>query len=154
MPKEPLSPIRDDPAHHAAVVCVHGFTGDGLVTWRNLADRVAADARLSSWDLWTITYGTSWLPDGPTLPFVSERLVARALRLAEDHRHRGVTQVQSPLVLCKRHPELSQSIPPRRQPPVRGRCWSMTAIAASAPIGRATGRSSPATASNTGRIRR
>jgi pimeloyl-ACP methyl ester carboxylesterase len=31
---------------------VHGFTGDGLVTWRNLADRVAADARLFS-GIWT-----------------------------------------------------------------------------------------------------
>ena len=84
----------------------------------------------------------------------SGRLVGRALRLAQDHRHRGVTRGQSPLILCKRHPEISPPMPLRRQPPVRGRCWSMMEIAGSAPTGRATGRSSRATASNTGRIRK
>jgi predicted alpha/beta hydrolase family esterase len=84
MPKEPLSQIRDDPAHHATVVFVHGFTGDGLVTWRNLADRVAADTRLSSWDLWTITYGTSWLPDVSGIWTADADLTILAKRLGTD----------------------------------------------------------------------
>jgi pimeloyl-ACP methyl ester carboxylesterase len=84
MPKEPLSQIRDDPAHHATVVFVHGFTGDGLVTWRNLADRVAADTRLSSWDLWTITYGTSWLPDVSGIWTADADLTILAKRLGAD----------------------------------------------------------------------
>lgn len=63
MTTTPLACIRKHEANQTAVVFVHGFTGNGLATWRNLADRVAADDRLSSWDLWTITYGTSWLPD-------------------------------------------------------------------------------------------
>jgi hypothetical protein len=89
-------------------------------------------------------------------PFLSNsgRQVARVLRLAQDHRHRGVTPVQSPLILCKRHPEINPSMPLRRQPTVRGRCWSMMEIAGSAPTGHATGRSSRATASNTGLIRK
>ena len=55
--------IREVEANQAAVLFVHGFSGDGLLNWRNFADRVAADNRLSSWDFWTITYGTNWLPD-------------------------------------------------------------------------------------------
>ena len=61
---------------------------------------------------------------------------------------------QSRLKSCKRHPEISPPMPSMRRPPVRGRCWSMTAIAGSAATGRATGRSSPATASSTGPIRK
>jgi pimeloyl-ACP methyl ester carboxylesterase len=63
MTKTPLACIRKGEANQAAVLFVHGFSGDGLATWRNLADRVAADDRLSSWDFWTITYATSWVPD-------------------------------------------------------------------------------------------
>jgi hypothetical protein len=58
MTKTPLACIRKVEANQAAVMFVHGFSGDGLATWRNLANRVAADDRLSSWDFWTITYGT------------------------------------------------------------------------------------------------
>jgi pimeloyl-ACP methyl ester carboxylesterase len=63
MTKTPLACIRKTEANQAAVLFVHGFSGDGLLTWKDLADRVAADNRLSCWDFWTITYGTSWVPD-------------------------------------------------------------------------------------------
>ena len=65
----------------AVVVFVHGFTGDGLRTWAKLADRIAGDPRLSSWDFYTVTYGTSWLPDvcklwsaDADLPIMAKRL--------------------------------------------------------------------------------
>src|SRR5271166_339766 len=54
---------RVNPTERAAIVFVHGFTGSGATTWSNLAPRIARDPRLSSWDCWTMTYGTSWLPD-------------------------------------------------------------------------------------------
>jgi pimeloyl-ACP methyl ester carboxylesterase len=51
-------------ANRAAIVFVHGFTGNGLSTWANLSDRIAKHPSLTSWDCWTLTYGsTSWLPD-------------------------------------------------------------------------------------------
>jgi predicted alpha/beta hydrolase family esterase len=59
-----IKPVRPvNVKHNAAIVMVHGFTGSGLGTWTDLAPRVAGDAQLSSWDCWTVTYATSWLPD-------------------------------------------------------------------------------------------
>jgi predicted alpha/beta hydrolase family esterase len=77
-----IKPVRAENANHnAAVVMVHGFTGSGLGTWTDLAPRVIADAQLASWDCWTVTYSTSWLPDicgiwsaDADLPILAERL--------------------------------------------------------------------------------
>ncbi|MGB8839603.1 MAG: tetratricopeptide repeat-containing protein, partial [Aliidongia sp.] len=40
-----------------------GFTGREPGTWNDLALRIAADPALASWDCWTVTYASSWLPD-------------------------------------------------------------------------------------------
>lgn len=59
-----ITPVgQANPKHDAAVVFIHGFTGSGPGTWGNLAPRVANEPKLSSWDFWTVTYATSWLPD-------------------------------------------------------------------------------------------
>jgi pimeloyl-ACP methyl ester carboxylesterase len=59
-----IVPVRPaDPKHRAAIVFVHGFTGKGPGTWNDLAPRIAADPALASWDCWTVTYASSWLPD-------------------------------------------------------------------------------------------
>ena len=84
----------------------------------------------------------------------SIRLVAGAAKLAQDRMRRGARAVPVVAKSCKRYPEISPPMLLKRQLPVAGRCWSMTAIAGSAATGRATGRSSRATASITGRIRK
>jgi pimeloyl-ACP methyl ester carboxylesterase len=54
---------KDKPDQRAAIIFVHGFTGSGATTWTKIAPRIASDLRLAKWDCWTMTYGTSWLPD-------------------------------------------------------------------------------------------
>ena len=63
----PLPCIRKHEANQTAVVFVTQMAlpatvlGDvGEISGSDL--RAAADDRLSSWDFWTTTYGTSWLP--------------------------------------------------------------------------------------------
>src|SRR5262245_30462236 len=80
-----IEPVRPENANHqAAVVMVHGFTGSGLGTWTDLAPRVAADAQLASWDFWTVTYATSWLPDISGIWSADADLSILAERLATD----------------------------------------------------------------------
>jgi len=71
----------------ACIVFVHGFTGSGQGTWRDLAPRIADDERLKDWDCWLLSYATSWLPDvrgfwkaDPDIPLLT-------LRLATDLKH-------------------------------------------------------------------
>jgi hypothetical protein len=94
-----IAPVRpDNPNHHAAVVMVHGFTGSGLGTWRDLAPRIAGNAQLSSWDCWTITYTTSWLPDICGIWGADADLSILAERLATDLQ-RGTLARYKSLVL-------------------------------------------------------
>jgi pimeloyl-ACP methyl ester carboxylesterase len=59
-----LTAVRpENPANRAAIVFVHGFTGTGAGTWTDLAPRIANATGFAKWDCWTVTYGTSWLPD-------------------------------------------------------------------------------------------
>jgi pimeloyl-ACP methyl ester carboxylesterase len=73
-----------DPKHRAALVFVHGFTGRGPGTWSDLAPRIAADPELASWDCWTVTYCSSWLPDISGIWTADADLTVLAQRLATD----------------------------------------------------------------------
>jgi tetratricopeptide (TPR) repeat protein len=80
-----IAPIRPaDPKHRAAIVFVHGFTGRGPGTWSDLAPRIAADPALASWDCWTVTYASSWLPDISGIWTADADLGILAERLATD----------------------------------------------------------------------
>jgi pimeloyl-ACP methyl ester carboxylesterase len=70
--------------NRAALAYVHGFTGRGTGTWADLAARVADHPQLASWDAWTVTYGTSWLPDVSGIWSADAGLDVLALRLATD----------------------------------------------------------------------
>jgi pimeloyl-ACP methyl ester carboxylesterase len=85
MTEASINAVRpQDANHNAAVVMVHGYTGSGPGTWTDLAPRVAGDAQLSSWDCWTITYTTSWLPDICGIWSADADLSILAERLATD----------------------------------------------------------------------
>jgi predicted alpha/beta hydrolase family esterase len=73
-----------DKAHDAAIVFVHGFTGSGPGTWNDLAPRLAKETQLASWDAWTLTYGTSWMPDICGIWTADADLPILAARLATD----------------------------------------------------------------------
>jgi pimeloyl-ACP methyl ester carboxylesterase len=82
-----ITSVREGgPAHDAAVVFIHGFTGSGPGTWKDLAPRVANVPQLSSWDFWTVTYATSWLPDISGIWTADADLSILAKRLETDLR--------------------------------------------------------------------
>lgn len=53
---------RRDTESRAAVIFLHGFTGDGPGTWGDLWPRIMKDPQLASWDAWLISYPTKFLP--------------------------------------------------------------------------------------------
>jgi pimeloyl-ACP methyl ester carboxylesterase len=73
-----------DAKHDAAIVFVHGFTGSGPGTWADLAPRLMNEPGLASWDGWTLTYGTSWMPDICGIWTADADLPILAARLATD----------------------------------------------------------------------
>jgi pimeloyl-ACP methyl ester carboxylesterase len=80
-----IAPVRPaDPKHRAAIMFIHGFTGSGPGTWSDLAPRIAEDPALASWDCWTLTYATSWLPDICGIWSADADLGILAQRLATD----------------------------------------------------------------------
>ncbi len=48
--------VSSSPRNKAAIVFVHGFTGDMVKTWRTIPDLLAADKRLDGWDLVGVGY--------------------------------------------------------------------------------------------------
>jgi hypothetical protein len=70
--------------HEAAIVFAHGFTGTGPGTWSDLAPRIMMKSDLGSWDCWTVTYGTSWMPDVCGIWTADADLPILAKRLATD----------------------------------------------------------------------
>lgn len=80
-----VAPVRSpDEAHDAAIVFVHGYTGSGPGTWIDLAPRLMKEPQLASWDGWTLTYGTSWMPDICGIWTADADLPILAARLATD----------------------------------------------------------------------
>ena len=55
--------VSSAPRNKAAIVFVHGFTGDLVNTWRDIPKYLAADNRLNGWDLLSIGYETTGRPD-------------------------------------------------------------------------------------------
>lgn len=78
--------LRSESLAQAAIVFVHGFTGRGPGTWNDLAPRIAAVPRLASWDCWTVTYATNWLPDIGGIWTADADLPTLAWRLSTDLR--------------------------------------------------------------------
>ncbi len=70
--------------NRAAVVYVHGFTGSGSGTWKDLGPRISGHAQLGGWDSWSITYAGSWLPDVGGIWSADAGLDILALRLSAD----------------------------------------------------------------------
>lgn len=79
---EPAKSLKSN--NRAAVVFVHGFTGSGPGTWSDLAPSLSGHAQLASWDIWTMTYATGWLPDISGIWSADASLKILALRLAAD----------------------------------------------------------------------
>jgi pimeloyl-ACP methyl ester carboxylesterase len=80
-----ITPVRPpDKTHDAAIVFVHGFTGSGPGTWSDVAPRLVKETQLASWDAWTLTYGTSWMPDICGIWTADADLPILAARLATD----------------------------------------------------------------------
>ncbi|HXZ14603.1 MAG TPA: tetratricopeptide repeat-containing protein [Roseiarcus sp.] len=77
-----IRPIRTSAGNRDVIILVHGFTGDGLRTWADLSGRIANNQQLATWDCWTLTYATSWLPDvtGIWTSDADLAIVARHLR--------------------------------------------------------------------------
>lgn len=46
-----LTPHRKVPGHQTAIVFVHGYWGDPEKTWGQFPELLAADSRLSDWDI-------------------------------------------------------------------------------------------------------
>src|SRR4051812_14253675 len=46
-----------------AIVLVHGFTGDAIKTWPQFAELLKSEPALDGWDIASLRYQTSFLPD-------------------------------------------------------------------------------------------
>jgi pimeloyl-ACP methyl ester carboxylesterase len=51
--------IRNNPNNTAAIVLVHGFSGDSETTWGSFPELLLQESRLSRWDLYSLGYPTS-----------------------------------------------------------------------------------------------
>lgn len=60
-----LVTIRDRPGNMAAVVFLHGFSGDCRATWGSFPSFLSQEAQLSSWDIHSVGYATSLRIDWP-----------------------------------------------------------------------------------------
>ncbi len=67
MPIPGFTVFSSSPQNRAAIVFVHGFTGDLRKTWRNIPDLLHADAHLNDWDLVGFGYESSRMFDIPGL---------------------------------------------------------------------------------------
>ncbi|TAN56528.1 MAG: hypothetical protein EPN26_03710, partial [Rhodospirillales bacterium] len=84
--------IYRESANQAAIIFVHGFSGDATKTWESFPDHLIADQRLNSWDVISVGYPSSfgfdlpglWAAD-PDLPLLAQGL-ATTLSL-ETFRH-------------------------------------------------------------------
>jgi pimeloyl-ACP methyl ester carboxylesterase len=78
-------PVRSGASNsQAAIVFIHGFTGSGQGTWKDLSGRIAGNDNLATWDIWTMTYGSSWFPDVSGIWSADAALGELALRLRTD----------------------------------------------------------------------
>ena len=63
MSTTPLLHTIRDRGSDAGVVFLHGFSGDQAKTWGKFPDWIAADPRVSEWDLFSIGYTSRLVPD-------------------------------------------------------------------------------------------
>jgi len=59
--------FNSDPKNKAAIVFVHGFTGDLIGTWRKIPDLIRQDGHLKGWDLVAFGYSSTRRFDIPGL---------------------------------------------------------------------------------------
>src|SRR5262245_40265370 len=55
--------IRHDKKIETAIVLVHGFTGDAIKTWPHFGELLKCEPTLTGWDIASLRYQTSFLPD-------------------------------------------------------------------------------------------
>ncbi len=84
MPTPGFTVFSSDPKNRAAIVFVHGFTGDMRKTWRNIPDLLKQDGQLSDWDMVGFGYVSTRLFDIPglwtadaALPEIAQMLYGR-----------------------------------------------------------------------------
>jgi predicted alpha/beta hydrolase family esterase len=63
MPTPGFTTFSSSPQNRAAIVFVHGFTGDLRKTWRNIPDLLHADGHLNDWDMVGFGYVSTRLFD-------------------------------------------------------------------------------------------
>lgn len=81
-----LTATRQTAGNKAAIVFVHGFSGDAGGTWRDFPALLAADPSLAAWDIWLLGYSSHltvdvlglWSAD-PDIHKIGERVVADVL---------------------------------------------------------------------------
>jgi len=61
-PKQYLKRVHDG-GGRAAVVFIHGFSGDARKTWENFPDFLSKKSELKGWDVYTMGYETALYPD-------------------------------------------------------------------------------------------
>src|SRR5215216_884205 len=59
----PLLEWNRKSGQQTVVLLVHGFTGDAIKTWPRFADLLATAPSLNGWDIASLRYQTSFLPD-------------------------------------------------------------------------------------------
>jgi pimeloyl-ACP methyl ester carboxylesterase len=92
--------IREGKGNPDAIIFVHGFTGDGLRTWTDLAGQIAKRPDLAPWDCWTMTYATSWLPDIAGIWAADADLSILALHLTTHVKRGALSRYQSLVVIA------------------------------------------------------
>lgn len=55
--------VKHDQKRRAAIIYVHGFSGEGRSTWSDIWPSIKRDQRMDSWDQWLITYPSHVWPD-------------------------------------------------------------------------------------------
>ena len=59
----PVCVTHRDLRQEAAILFIHGFSGDPRMTWGTFPDFVASDKRIAGWDIFSLGYATSLAPD-------------------------------------------------------------------------------------------
>jgi pimeloyl-ACP methyl ester carboxylesterase len=98
-PGHRINEIRRREGSDRAIVFVHGFSGSHANTWASFPTLIGTDVSLNAWDIFSLGYSTSMLPDirgvwsaDPDLPIVALHLITR-LELAPLAPYRSLALV-------------------------------------------------------------
>jgi hypothetical protein len=63
MPRTNLISHRQNPKHQTAIAFIHGYSGDPEKTWGKFPKLLKTEKQLNDWDIYSLGYPTSFLPD-------------------------------------------------------------------------------------------